>query len=147
MTTDIEFLKDSNGDYDLQLDKNGDIKTNDFFDTSILYSIYGERRAEASEVPSPRLRRGWIGSEFEDYENGSKIWLYYQSKITRTILNEIESEAENCLKWMIEDGYAIGVIQATAAIETFGISLEIKIQRPDSEVDQRYFELWQKTGR
>lgn len=147
MTTDIEFLKDSNGDYDLQLDEDGDIKTEDFFDTSLIYSIYGERRADQSEVPLPRLRRGWIGNEFEDYENGSKIWLYYQSKIKRSILNEIESEAENAVQWMVDDGFAIGVVKANAIVENNGVSLDISIQRPDSEVDQRHFELWQNTGR
>ena len=42
MTVDA-ILTETNGQYDFTLDENGDIATADFFDTSILYSIHGER--------------------------------------------------------------------------------------------------------
>ena len=147
MTTDILFTTDAAGDLDITLDENGDITNGDFFDTSLQYSIYGERRASASEVPSSRRRRGWIGNEFEDYENGSKIWLYEQSKLTRTIMNNLEREGVIACEWMLTDGYAIGSITASATITAEDeTGLVINIQRPNSTVEHRYFTLWDNTG-
>ena len=146
MTTDVLMRTDADGIYDIELDEQGDIANGDFFDTSLIYSILGERRALPSEVPTSSRRRGWIGNEFSDYENGSKIWLYEQSKLTRTILNNIESEAVNALQWMIDDGFAVSIIAANAVVTGNGVSIEISIQRPNSEVEQRFFELWNNTG-
>ena len=81
-----------------------------------------------------------------DFENGSKIWLYEQSKLTRTILNNIESEAVIALEWMIEDDFAVGIISAQAVVTSNGTGVIISIQRPSSEVDQRFFKLWDNTG-
>jgi len=48
--------------YDINIDAQGDIETADFFDTSILYSLFGERRANKDEIVDASLRRGWIGN-------------------------------------------------------------------------------------
>ena len=56
--------------YDINIDTQGDIETADFFDTSILYSLFGERRANTDEIVDARSRRGWIGSQGKDFENG-----------------------------------------------------------------------------
>ena len=146
MTTDFLMRRDAEGVYDFELDENGDIANGDFFDTSMIYSILGERRALAAEVPSPSRRRGWIGNQFEDYENGSKIWLYEQSKLTRKIMNDIESEAIIALQWMVEDGFAVSIISAEALPRQDGMDLLVNIQRPNSPVEQRFFELWNNTG-
>ena len=146
MPTDILIKTDDDDQYDISLDDDGDIASGDFFDTSMLYSILGERRALPPEVPKSSRRRGWLGNEFEDYENGSKIWLYEQSKLTRTILNNIESEAENSLQWMIDDNFAVGNIITSAVVNKFETGLKIDIKRPSSEVDRRYFVLWNNTG-
>lgn len=146
MTTDFLMRPDAQGIYDIELNEEGDIANGDFFDTSMIYSLLGERRALPSEVPKSSQRRGWIGNEFSNYENGSKLWLYEQSKLTRSILNSIESEAINSLQWMIDDGYAVGSISARASVTEQGVTLLINIQRPNSEVEQRFFELWNNTG-
>jgi len=146
MTTDFLMRAGPDGVYDWELDEEGDIANGDFFDTSIIYSILGERRALPSEVPSPRRRRGWIGNEFEEHENGSKIWLYEQSKTTRTILNNIESEAIIALQWLVTDGYAVSIIAAKAVVTREETGLSISIQRPNSQVEHRYYTLWNNTG-
>lgn len=147
MTTDILMIADENGIYDFTLDENGDITNGDFFDTSLQYSILGERRALASEVPQVSRRRGWIGNEFEDYENGSKLWLYEQERLTRTVMNNIENEAVVSLQWMLDDGFAVGAITARVTLtdDNF-VALLINIQRPNSESEQRFFKLWDNTG-
>lgn len=132
--------------YDISFDTDGDILTDDFFDTSLLYSFFGERRANASEIIEPQLRRGWIGSEDKDFENGSKLWLFEQARLTQSNLNRIEDEARKALEWLVEDGLVISVDEVTVAVDDNGITLEIIIRRSQSNVARRFFELWENTG-
>lgn len=132
--------------YDISIGADGDIVTDDFFDTSLLYSLLGERRADPSEVVEPQLRRGWIGSEGKDFENGSKLWLFEQARVTRTNLNRIEDEARKALQWMIDDRFVVSVDQVTATVKSGTVTLEIVIRRSRSEVERRFFDLWQNTG-
>ena len=142
MTTDAAL----NDDFDLQIDERGDIKTADFFDTAIIYSLFGERRAAASEVTESSNRRGWIGSESMGYENGSKLWLYSQARLTRTVLASIEDEAAKCLAWLVDYGYAVSVSDVRATLSSGRVMLGLNIGRDTSKVERRYYELWNNTG-
>lgn len=133
-------------DFDISFDTDGDILTDDFFDTSLLYSLLGERRADPSEVVEPQLRRGWIGSENKDFENGSKLWLFEQARVTRSNLNRIEDEARKALQWLVDDGFVVSVDEVTATVKNGKITLEIVIRRSRSKVERRFFTLWQNTG-
>jgi len=134
------------GLFDISIDSDGDILTDDFFDTAILYSLFGERRASSSEVSEARLRRGWIGSEFSDFENGSKLWLLSQARITRTILSRVEDEAAKALQWLVDDGLAVAISDVTATVSDGNVELELTIERSTDNVERRFFELWQNTG-
>ena len=147
MTVDVVFETDENGIYDISLDENGDIKTADFFDTSIFYSIFGERRASANEVIEPQQRRGWIGND-ADFENGSKIWLLSQARLTRDNLNRLEDEARKMLQWMIDDGHAVSIDDVTTTVSNGRVRLDIIIRRSRDRIDPvRSFILWENTGR
>lgn len=132
--------------YDISLDTDGDILTDDFFDTSLLFSLFGEKRADSSEVVEPQLRRGWIGSEGKDFENGSKLWLFSQARVTRTNLNRIQDEARKALQWLVDDGLAVSVDEVTATAKNGTVTLEIVIRRSRSQPGRRFFDLWQNTG-
>lgn len=132
--------------YDISIDTNGDIETKGFFDTSILYSLYGERRASADEVVDPQRRRGWIGND-DDFENGSKLWLLRQSRLTRDTLNRIEDEAEKALQWLVDDGYAVAIDDVSATISSGRVLLNVTIRRSRDEVIRRFYDLWEATGK
>jgi phage gp46-like protein len=134
-------------DYDFQLTDDGDIATVDAFDTALLMSLFCERRATESEIPSAHLRRGWIGNESdqEGFEIGSKLWLYEQSRITKTLIQEIVSATLNGLQWLIDDNLATS-INVSAKLQNNNIVIEVIISRPNSKVDYRYFEFWSNTG-
>lgn len=135
-----------NGVYDIQIDSEGDILTEDFFDTALLMSLFAERRALDSEMPDPQLRRGWIGNESTpDFENGSKLWLHEQARVTRTTLNEIETIILSGLQWLVDDNLVVK-IEVNAGISNGGIAVNILIERIGSPVEKRYFELWNNTG-
>lgn len=134
------------GLYDFSLADDGDIETADFFDTSILYSIFGERRASGDEVVDPRRRRGWIGND-EDFENGSKIWLLRQARLTRDVLNRLEDEVEKALQWLVDDGFAVSLGDIVATVSGGRVILDVTIFRSRDKVVRRHFELWELTGR
>lgn len=136
----------SSGMYDFTLDENGDIDTSDFFDTSLLYSIFGERRASPDEMVEPQRRRGWIGNS-DDFENGSKIWLLSQARLTRETLNRVQDEAQKALQWLVDDGFAVSIDQAVASVSGGRVLLNIVIRRSRDKVERRFFELWENTGR
>jgi len=134
-----------NGFYDFDIDDNGDIKTADFFDTSLIYSLFGERRASPNEVVEPQLRRGWIGNG--DFENGSKLWLFSQARLTRENLNRIQDEAKNALQWLVDDELAVSIDQITATVSGGRVLLDITIRRSHDKIDRKLFELWDNTGK
>jgi len=139
--TDAVLTKNG-GVYDFTLDTAGQITVEEAVDTAILMSLFCERRANASEVPVSSQRRGWIGNESTPgFENGSKFWLYEQSRITRTTLNNIETAVRNGLQWFVDDGIATKI---TVTMELSGLT--VVIERPNSNVDKRYYELWNNTG-
>lgn len=142
MTTDAVLTDD----FDIIIDENGDILTDDFFDTSILYSIFGERRASASEVVEPQLRRGWIGND-DDFENGSKVWLLSQARLTRSNLNRLESEIRSALQWLVDDGYAVAIGRITVDLNNGVVGAWVPIERSRDKVDRKFYTLWENTGR
>ena len=147
MTTDaILTIDPTSGLYDISIDANGDIANDDFFDTSILYALYGEKRAAPEEVSSAELRRGWIGNR-DDFENGSKLWLLSQSRLTRDTLNRIEDEARKALQYLVDDGLAVSIDQVTAGINNGAVTLGITIRRSLDRVDRKFYTLWENSGR
>jgi len=134
--------------YDIRIDSQGDILTDDFFDTSILYSLFGERRANKNEVVDARFRRGWIGNEDKDFENGSKLWLFEQSKITATNLARIADEAKKSLRWLVDDGHAVSLSVDSVTVDTDKnkLVLVLDIRRSADKVERRFFDLWDNTG-
>ncbi len=143
MTQDA-ILKKQSEIYDFSLNENGDISVADFFDTAILYSLFGERRAGEDEVIEPQRRRGWIGNG--EFENGSKIWLFEQARVNRDIMNRIADEAKKALQWLVDDGYAVSIDDPETIYKNGVLCLEVVIRRSRDKVDRRFFELWENTA-
>ena len=145
MSVDAVLTETSDG-FDFNIDANGDIETDNFFDTAIQMSLFCERRATDSEVGPSHKRRGWIGNEQGNgFEIGSKLWLFEQERVTRSLLSSIEKAALNGLQWLIDDGYATN-IESDAQLSTGRVTLNVTIERPNSKVEHRFFELWEKSG-
>lgn len=131
---------------DFTVGSDGDIEQADFFDTALLVSIFEEKRASASEVALPELRRGWIGNEsLEGFERGSKIWLYEQARLNRDTINSIRSAAAVALQWLIDEGYAER-IAVDVGLTVDSVSLIVVVTRPDSVTIRRELFLWNNSG-
>ncbi len=148
MTGDTDAILTLNNDciYDISIDANGQIETDDFFDTSLLYSILGERRALEAQVSEPQQRRGWIGNEGKDFENGSLLWLFEQARLTQSNLNDIRDEVKNRTQWLVDDGFAVSIDEVEVSVKNGTVELNITIRRTRSLVVRRFFKLWENTG-
>lgn len=136
----------SGGLFDFQIGVDGDIISEDRFDSSIIVSFFAERRANEAEVSIARQRRGWIGNEDTNFEIGSKLWLFEQSKLNSAVVNGVATEARRALQWLINDNFAESIDGIVPIITQTGLSLDITIRRPNSEVEKRHFVLWDNTA-
>ena len=144
---DAELQTLAGGLYDMQIGTDGDILSTDNFDAALIVSLLTDRRANESEVLEAVYRRGWIGNESTPgIEIGSKIWLFEQSRLNRTALDGIEIAARDALQWLIDDGHAVSIVSAAAVRTDSGLTLEVTIERHNSEVETRFFDLWTATG-
>lgn len=137
------------GTFDLKIGFDGDLETDDFFDTAIIVSLFSDRRADESEVRESHRRRGWIGNErTPGFEMGSKLWLFEQSRLTRTVMNQVQDAAGVALAWFVDDELAVA-IRAPRASTTAGgrLALDVELERDLSIIERRYFILWDATGR
>lgn len=146
--TDVALKKTSSGYYDVSIGEDGDVVKTDSFDTALLLSIFCERRADASEVPEPQRRRGWIGNLFGAVEYGSKLWLLYQARLTVNNVNRARGYLEQALSWLVDFGYLRRVVvQTRRDLDTGSLIADIQLQRFDDKIDERSYTLWDNTGR
>ncbi len=105
MAQDIKLFQDGNNNWDIDF-ANGDFALTQGLDTAIYMSLFCEKRADNSEVLNPILRRGHFTNEFspvENYEVGSKLWLYIeQARNTNQNTSLIEDSIRDGLKWLID---------------------------------------------
>ncbi len=148
MAIDIELTQQENtGEFVVSLE-NGDFKTVDSFDTSIAVALFGDERADSSEVPAVERRRGWWGNNFNDtpeFQLGSKLWLLNQNRRTQDTLNKAITIAQNALQWLVDDGHA-DAVDVTGAFSDNGITLTITIFRNSAVTETKYYDLWNNSG-
>lgn len=145
---DVIVEKNSNAINDIQFE-NGDFKRTSGFDTALLLSIFCEKRADVSQQPIEELRRGWIGNlvnEFENYEQGSHLWLILeQSRLTQKEINLASIFSRQALQWLIDDGH-LKDIKTSAFRDGNSLKLEIELIRNSGVTETKYFTLWEQTG-
>jgi len=123
---DLEIERRSDGFFDLIIE-DGDFKTLDSLKTPVFMSLFEERRADSSEQPEPRLRRGWWGNELNPisgFEIGSKLWLLYQTQRNDRALNLSETFTREALQWLIDDEI-VPSIEVTSEFTNNGIIINI----------------------
>ena len=150
MAIDIAIRQDATtGEFYTEL-SNGDFLTNDSFDTSLTISLFGDKRADPSEVSAVQNRRGWWGNPFNtddiDFELGSKLWLLHQARATSETLNKAIDYAKESLQWLVTDGHAQRV-NVSGNLSRNNIQLVITIFRESGVTETRYYDLWENTGR
>ena len=147
MKQDVKIAQNTDGLFDLSV-ADSDFESVSGFESAIMVSLFTDDRAPSSAVGSAARRRGWVGNVLTadiGRSLGSLLWLYEQSRLTQEIKNEVTIAAEDCLKWMIEDGVAKGVQASVTQNAKRGIVVNINITTLDGK-NQRYEVLWRRTN-
>ena len=115
-------------DYDISFNAEGDFSNNNNIQTAILISILDDRRADISEITDPLKLRGWIGNEInlDGFEQGSKLWLLSQKRITEDVKNQTVEYVNQSLQWMLQDDI-ITTLEVLGEIKTDKINTVVII--------------------
>lgn len=134
------------GVYDIVVDDQGNLEGEVAFDNAILLSLFGDARADASQVTPPERRRGWWGNEINanGHEEGSLLWLLEQRRRTIKTLNEATDFARKSVQWFIDDGLAQR-IDVSTRYSGEALIIDIVFYRPDNQIINKTYNLWEAT--
>ena len=141
--TDLRLDPDT---FDLIISDTADLEVEGGFDTALLTALLTDRRADASQVPDPTRRRGWMGDLNNPFPIGSYWWLSDSSRRNTRTVAEFVGTTRDALQPRFVDGSAKS-IEVTGQVSTgLGIALTIVIESPTGEVETRYVAIWELTG-
>lgn len=132
---------------DLVMDPSGsDILRDDGLETSVLISLFTNRRVLPDEAENPEDLRGWWADQISGIEEdaiGSKLWLLDRSKTTEQTLVKARQYAFEALEWMIDDGVAANVNVEVERNQNDRLYIKVQIKRIDgSNITFKYDDLW-----
>jgi phage gp46-like protein len=145
---DAKAKKNINGSFTLSI-TNGDLTSEEGFDTAIFMSLFTDARATEQQIATPENRRGWLGdtvSPVKDRSLGSLLYLVNQKRLTQDTLNKTVNFTKLALNWMITDGLAKSITVTGELVPRSGIGLNIKIKTKLGPEINRYIKLWEVTG-
>jgi len=99
--------------------------------TSVLISLFTDRRADADDGLAPADRRGWVGDALSDVEGdriGSRLWLLKREKETEDTRQRAEEYAVEALAWMIDDDLVSAVEVEAAWVAPSVLGLRVTTQ-------------------
>ena len=133
-------------EFDLEI-KNQDIVRDDGIRTSVIISLFTDKRVSSDEVTSEDPdQRGWWGDMFPEVDQdqiGSRLWLLQRAKQTNETLSRAKEYAEESLQWMIEDGVAASVTVVVEYLQRGWMKISVDVKRPRSTLSFRYEFNWQ----
>lgn len=126
---DLALIKDDNDNFDIDWDDNGDFVMTETYETAILMSVLGERRAKDYEITTPKLRRGWIGNLLytDGSEDGSGAWLYKQRRLNLSTINGARDEVEKGLLWFMDESI-VDQVTVTSSISDGKINVTVTLK-------------------
>lgn len=146
---DISLKQGTDNRFHFEIDENGDLKSDESFDSFINVSLYSDRRANSSEIQQPEKRRGWEGDEFLDlldYNLGSKLWLLEQSRNTIENRNKAVSIVQEALDWFVQVGYCERVEVTGERILPSALLITSNFYIENNLIKSFTFNVWEKTN-
>lgn len=126
-----------------------DLARDDGLETSVIISLFTDRRATPEQVPvelpKDDLRGFWgdVRPVVEGDFTGSHLWLLAREKQTTQTLSRAKQYTEEALQWMIDDKIATRVEVFVEYVAMGWMGIAIDIYRPDSSPAQfRYQYEW-----
>jgi phage gp46-like protein len=128
---------------------NGALDSGEDLVTSVLISLFTDRRAAPSDVipDGTTDARGWwadIGADGNLDEWGSRLWLLDRSKSpTQQVLNQAVIYCKEALQWMIDDGVAANVEVLASWNDVNFLALQVTIFKNNgTQVSAQFNLLW-----
>ena len=143
--TDGELLE---GDLSFQ---SNDIEMDEGLATSVLLSIFTDRRAKDDDLLPDSLnrdRKGFWGDLLNEdsFELGSRLWLLQRSKITNENQIRAEQYIRESLQWLLDDNIAASITVSTQVNSHKVLLIDVQIRRSDSIQKTLFFNLeWSNT--
>jgi phage gp46-like protein len=116
-----------------------DIEQDDGLTTSVLISLFSDRRADVDDILPDEWsgnRRGWWGDLInpinEDDKIGSKLWLLSREKTEENVLKKAKIYVEEALEWLIEDEVAARIevqVERKAIVVDGVLAISVRIYR------------------
>lgn len=120
----------------------GGLAGDDGLTTSVLLSLFLDRRARADDaLPDATAgdRRGWVGDAFDLTDRlGSRLWLLDREKHTEETRRRAEEYAAEALDWLIEDGLATAVRISAEWLATGVLGLRVEVDAATGAVSQTF---------
>lgn len=144
--SDIGLTWDGHG-CDLALDGN-DLQLDDGLQTSILISLFSDRRARADDLlpGTDGDRRGWWADAYPQIEGdqiGSRLWLLSREKEIPETLRRAKEYADEAVAWLVIDGIAARVEVNTSVPRRGVLGLSIAVHKLDGNIENFQYEfLW-----
>lgn len=143
MPRDVKLIQDEKGAYDIDF-SNGDFDLTDGLDTAIILSIFGEKRATKTQVSETLLRRGHFTNEFSDVENyevGSRQWLYTEQVAnSQSNLSLLENSIRDGLQWMTQDDIVSNItVQASKTLSNIQLDINLEGKNKDNSTNYNTF--------
>jgi phage gp46-like protein len=115
---------------DLAREAGGRLADDPTLRTSVILSLFLDRRARSDDAAPDGDRRGWLGDALSPVTGdriGSRLWLLRREKQLPETLRRAEDYAREALVWLIEDGLASGITVAAewVAMGLLGLRVEI----------------------
>ena len=151
MASDIKINFDTDlMEFDIKF-INGDVEREEGLLTSVLISIFTNRRAENDDnLINESDKQGWWGdliSNVDDDKIGSRLWLLDRSKTDQQTLLDAKFYIEESLQWMIDDEVASFVNVTTERIDrndgsaTLGATIQISYSDGNT-IAFKFVDLW-----
>ena len=120
--------------------------------TSVILSLFTDRRAENDDVPpsgDPKDRRGWWGDQFAQVAGdriGSRLWLLDRSVITGETTRRAEEYVREALAWMVDDRVVSSIdveVEVEAHPKERALIFAVGLNRPGRDpVSFRFAHTW-----
>lgn len=136
---DAKFITDEERGYvDEVYSSTGIQQIDESFDSNITISIGTDARASDKEVIRKERQRGNLWNLFNNYNNGSKLWLLEQARLGQESKNIAITYTKNSLQWLVTDGF-LKDVKVNGSLSTNGITINIQLQRLDGQFDNFRF--------
>ena len=145
---DVVLEELEGGIFDVKIGFDGDLETEDSFDTALIVSLFTDARANSADVPDPSRRRGWIGNEHTpEFEMGGTLWVHLeQGRMTGSTMRKIEDAARGALQWLLDEDLITAITNVVVEGSIDRVTLNLTIERSPGRTERRHFTLWSNTG-